>query len=60
MREPMSSGNYLPEGSLTELETQILIAKRLGYFDEERVASLLDISAEVGRLVNGIIRSKGE
>ena len=44
-------------GSLMELETQILIGERLGYIDSERSSRLLEHSAEVGRLMNGLMRS---
>lgn len=44
-------------GSLHETDTQIEIAKNLGYIDEELYASLAHQCAEVGRLLNGLIRS---
>lgn len=44
-------------GSLGEAETQILIAGRLSYLSELRVTGLLDQSAEVGRLLNGLSNS---
>jgi four helix bundle protein len=46
-------------GSLREVETQILIAERLGYQNAEETAELLDVSAEVGRLINGLLKSLG-
>ena len=44
-------------GSLREVETQILIGGRLHYLEQEEINRLLDLSAEVGRLINGLSRS---
>ncbi|SRR6266567_5102115 len=44
-------------GSLLEVETQILIARNLGYFTQERSTSLLKRTVEVGRILNGLIGS---
>jgi four helix bundle protein len=44
-------------GSLRELETQILISKRLSYLDDDELRRVLDLAAEVGRLINGLSRS---
>jgi len=46
-------------GSLLELETHLLIARNLGHLDESRIRKLLEMSAEVGRIVNGLISSLG-
>ena len=43
--------------SLREVETQVLIALRLGYINEEESASALHLASEVGRLINGLLRS---
>ncbi|MDI6852342.1 MAG: four helix bundle protein [Deltaproteobacteria bacterium] len=42
-------------GSLSEMETHILIAHNLRYLDEESTRHLLDASAEVGRILNGLL-----
>lgn len=47
----------IAHGSLRELETQVLIAQRLSYVKDKEAASLLDVAAEVGRLITGLIRS---
>jgi four helix bundle protein len=47
-------------GSLQEVETQLLIAQRLGYADDRSVAGLLDLSAETGRIIAGLLRSMPE
>ena len=48
---------YVALGSRNEAETQLLIAFRLGYLDEARCNELLSLSAEVGRLINGLVNS---
>ncbi len=45
------------QGSLCEVETQIIIAERLGYIQHELESRLLDLAAEVGRLINGLCNS---
>ena len=50
----------IAKGSLQEVETQLLIAHRLGYVAEQSVTAILDISQETGRVVLGLIRSCGE
>lgn len=44
-------------GSLMEVETQILIARNLGYLDQNQSDSLLADAAEVGRILNGLLAS---
>jgi len=44
-------------GSLMELETQIMIAERLRYMSPESASHVLQGSAEVGRILNGLIAS---
>ena len=46
-------------GSLRELETHLILAQRLRHLSPEQVEPLLLQAAEVGRLINGLIRSKG-
>ena len=41
-------------GSLAELETHVLIAERLGYINENNKKTLLDKTAEVGKMINGL------
>lgn len=41
-------------GSLMEVETQILIANRLGYIDDNASGGLLATASEVGRILNGL------
>jgi len=44
-------------GSLFEVETQILIAQQLGYLGDQETNCLLQSSAEVGRIINGLYAS---
>jgi four helix bundle protein len=44
-------------GSLMELETHILISERLCYLSSEKVQSLLQQAAELGRMLNGLMKA---
>jgi len=44
-------------GSLAEVETQILIARELGYVDQNQGNCLVSDAAEVGRILNGLLSS---
>jgi four helix bundle protein len=44
-------------GSLSELETHLLIAQRLDYLGSAEAERLLNRAGEVGRLLNGLLRS---
>jgi len=44
-------------GSLREVETQIRIAERLNFTASCDCSTVLDLSSEVGRLINGLTRS---
>jgi four helix bundle protein len=57
-----SDGDFLrflriAQGSLREVETQLLIAGRLDYLNEQASATLLTATEEVGRLLNGFSKS---
>jgi four helix bundle protein len=47
----------ISSGSAAELETQILLAKILGYFDENAVGEISNKLAEVVRMLDAQIRS---
>ncbi|HEX9610505.1 MAG TPA: four helix bundle protein [Gemmatimonadales bacterium] len=56
------TGDYLrylsvAVGSLMELETQVQIARRLGYIVEEQEKGLLESSAVLARMLAGLIRA---
>jgi four helix bundle protein len=44
-------------GSLVEIETQIIIAEKLNYLQPEACHSILEQTAELGRILNGLIAS---
>ena len=44
-------------GSLAELETHIQIAERLNYINPTQLKKLLNKTAEVGRMLNGLRKS---
>ena len=48
---------YHSRGSLLELGTQITIARELGFLPPEKASALVNLSSEVGRLLNGLIHS---
>ena len=47
----------IANASLKEVETQLLIGKRLGYLDEQEEGELIRATAEVGRLISGLTKS---
>jgi four helix bundle protein len=47
----------LSRGSLVEAETQLIIGQNLGYLPVEQGQTLLDQTAELGRVLNGLIAS---
>src|SRR5689334_13068549 len=55
-------GDYLrhlsvANGSLMELETQFLIAVRLGYLEQNDATKLFEGTAQVGQLLAGLVRA---
>jgi four helix bundle protein len=46
----------MAHGSLREVETHLMISRRLGYSDEATCEALMHQNAEVGRLLNGLMR----
>jgi four helix bundle protein len=44
-------------GSLAELETQLLISERLEYTEHDQIQPLIQQVIEVGKLLNGLINS---
>jgi len=44
-------------GSLYEVETQVVISRKLGYITVEQQESLSDALSELGRILNGLITS---
>ena len=57
-----SSGAFLnhlsiAHGSLREIETHLMLAARLGQLSPGQAEPVLQMAAEVGRLINGLIRA---
>jgi four helix bundle protein len=50
----------IARGSLFELETQFLLAKRLGYLTEQQVQEIEAAFSNVGPFLNALIRSLHE
>jgi four helix bundle protein len=46
----------IAHGSVREVETQLLIATRIGYANTETIAPAMEQAAEVGRLLQGLLR----
>lgn len=47
----------IAHGSIREVETQLIIANRLGYLESGAVSALLEQASEVGRLLTGLQNS---
>jgi len=47
----------MAQGSLTELQNQLLIAKDVGYLNKESFEKLAKLSIMVHKLINGLIKS---
>lgn len=47
-------------GSLSELETQLLIALNLGYSEAEKIQTLLEYASEIGKMLNALINKLEE
>jgi len=44
-------------GSRMEVETQVLLARELGYLDRDESEDLLSTTTEIGRILNGLLNS---
>jgi four helix bundle protein len=44
------------QGSASELETELIIANRLGYLDEATFVRLIEQLERIGRLITGLVR----
>ena len=57
-----NTGSYVQflrvaQGSLKELETHIIVAKRIGYLQSSSESEILQKSEEVGKMLRALIRS---
>lgn len=57
-RSPKEFAHFLSnsQGSASELETELIIANRLGYLDEASFARLITQLERIGRLITGLVR----
>ncbi|MEO6975754.1 MAG: four helix bundle protein [Gallionella sp.] len=47
----------IASGSLSELETQLILAQQLGYLTEETISHALKISSEIGKMLKALQKS---
>ena len=47
----------IAQGSLREVETQLLLSRRLNYVDQPASSTLLESTEELGRLLNGLLKA---
>ncbi|MBF0245705.1 MAG: four helix bundle protein [Planctomycetes bacterium] len=45
----------IARGSLAEVETQLLIAQRLGYLSAEHLLPILSLQMEINKMTNGLM-----
>ena len=48
---------HMAQGSLSEMDTQLEVAKRLGYIKSKDYNCLFDTSNEIGKMITGLIKS---
>ena len=48
---------WIAHASVREVETQVMIARRQNYLAPDREQSILNLAAETGRLIRGLINS---
>ena len=44
----------ISNGSLAELQTQLIIARNLGFINNEKLSAIRDTGEEIGRMLNGL------
>jgi len=49
---------YIAQGSLNELDTQLEIARRLGYLKEDKYKELQEKVLRVGQMLSGLIKKQ--
>jgi len=50
----------IAQGSLAELETHLLLAKRFAYIDENDLEKIMPLTDETGKIIRGLQRSLKE
>jgi four helix bundle protein len=48
----------ISQGSLKELETQLLLCQRVGLLQEDKIGAILSLADEVGGMLRALIRSQ--
>ena len=49
---------YISKGSLAELQTQLEIAREIGYLDKHRTKELLDECQVIGKMLGSLIKAR--
>jgi four helix bundle protein len=44
----------IAKGSLSELETQLILAQRIEYLSEDNLSKTLDLTNEIGKMISGL------
>jgi len=44
-------------GSLAEAETQMEVARRLGYVNDQQLADFVQLASDTGKIINGLMNS---
>ena len=47
----------IAKGSLSELETQLILAQRLKYISEEKLIEVIELTNEIGKMISGLRKS---
>lgn len=47
----------MSNGSLSELETQLIISNRLNYIEESELNRILSLTEEIGKMIHGLRKS---
>lgn len=47
----------IAKGSLSELETQLILAQRLKYLSEDKLNKIIELTNEIGKMVSGLRKS---
>ena len=45
----------ISHGSLTELETQLILCTRIGYLKEEEITNVMNTLDEIGKMINSLL-----
>lgn len=59
-KKEFSNYLHMAQGSLSELDTQIELARRLGYLDQETCRTLNERLERIDKMITGLIRHLGK